>query len=125
MTRLHVALALVVVSGVAAIPASKSSTAAEIIAPNDNRVPAGKLANGVLTVRLEARSAVWRPEGSKGPIITTAAFAAEGQRASIPGPLLRVPAGTEIRATVRNSLLRPMWLYGMGNARGIGDSVAI
>ncbi|MGH7679132.1 MAG: multicopper oxidase domain-containing protein [Gemmatimonadaceae bacterium] len=123
MTRLPVALALLVVSGIGATPSATSN--ADIIAPNDNRRPAGRLANGVLTVRLEARSGIWRPERSQGPIITTAAFAEEGKAPENPGPLLRVPAGTEIRATVRNSLLQPMWLFGMGAKRGIGDSVAI
>ena len=112
-------LALVVVSGIGATPP------ADVVIPNDNRLPAGRLSNGVLTVRLEARPATWRPERSQGPIITTAAFAVEGQRLQIPGPMIRVPVGTEIRATVRNRLLQPMWLYGMGNKRGMGDSVAI
>jgi manganese oxidase len=122
LAPLPLGLALVLVSGLAATPFANF---ADVVVPNDNRVPAGKLTNGVLTVRLEARAAIWRPEGSKGPIVSTSAFAIEGQRLQIPGPLLRVPVGTEIRATVRNSLLQPMWLYGMGNTRGIGDSVAI
>src|SRR5688572_22912208 len=117
------ALAVVLVSGFRATPIVSSS--ADVVAPNDNRRPAGRLSNGVLTVRLEARLATWRPEGSRGPIISTAAFAEEGKALEIPGPLLRVPAGTEIRATVRNSLLHPMWLYGMGARRGVSDSVAI
>jgi FtsP/CotA-like multicopper oxidase with cupredoxin domain len=117
------AFAFVVVSGIGAKPVVSSN--ADIVAPNDNRRPAGRLANGVLTVRLEARVGTWRPEGSRGPIITTAAFAEEGKELAIPGPLLRVPVGTEIRATVRNSLLQPMWLYGVGAKRGIADSVAI
>lgn len=123
ISRLPLVLSLVFLSQIAATPTA--GNIADVVVPNDNRVPAGRLSNGVLTVRLEARLATWRPERSRGPIITTAAFAVEGQRLNIPGPLLRVPAGTEIRATVRNSLLHPMWLYGMGSKRGIGDSVAI
>ena len=115
------ALALILVSGIGATSGSN----ADVVAPNDNRRPAGRLENGVLTVRLEARGGTWRPEGSRGPIIATAAFAEEGKALEIPGPLLRVPAGTEIAASVRNSLMQPMWLYGMGAKRGIGDSVAI
>ena len=121
-THLPLGLALVLMSGLGAAP---FANLADVVVPNDNRVAAGRLSNGVLTVRLQARAAVWRPEGSKGPIISTTAFAVEGERLQIPGPLIRVPAGTEIRATVRNSLLQPMWLYGMGNTRGIRDSVAI
>ena len=62
--------ALVFVSGLGATP---FANVADVVVPNDNRVAAGKLSNGVLTVRLEARNAVWRPEGSKGPIISTTA----------------------------------------------------
>src|SRR5690242_9052347 len=47
----------------------------ERIVPNDNRRPAGKLAHGVLTVALEARSGVWRPEGDSGRSLDVAAFA--------------------------------------------------
>jgi manganese oxidase len=122
LPQVSVGLALALVSG---LGATSFTRRADVVVPNDNRVPAGKLANGVLTVRLQARQATWRPEGSKGPIISTAAFAVEGQRLQIPGPFIRVPAGTEIRATVNNSLLQPLWLYGMGNKRGGADSVAI
>src|SRR5262245_11798862 len=30
---------------------------------NDNRAPAGRLEHGILTLRLEARAGIWRPEG--------------------------------------------------------------
>ena len=73
---------------------------------NDNRTPAGSLRNGVLTVRLEAREADWRPDGDEDPGLTIRAFAEAGKRASVPGPLIRVPEGTEIRASVSNTLSR-------------------
>ena len=60
-----------------------------------NRKPAGTFANGVLTIALEARAGTW------------------------------YPGGTEGRATVRNSLTKPMWLYGMGAKAGLKDSVRI
>ncbi len=34
------------------------------------------------------------------------AFAEEGRGLQIPGPLIRVPAGTEVRATVRSVLAK-------------------
>ena len=99
---------------------------ATMIKPNDNRVAAGKLERGVLTVRLEARLGIWQPDGPAGRSISTAAFAEEGKTLQDPGPLLRVPLGTEIRATLRNYLAKPMWLYGMGPQRGLSsDSVQI
>ena len=89
------------------------------IVPSDNRRRAGKLENGVLTIRLDARTGMWYPEGKKGIGLTVAAFAEEGRAAQNPGPLIRVPVGTEVRAFVRNSLAKPLTLFGLGAERGL------
>lgn len=75
-----------------------------LVVPNDNRAAAGRLSAGVLTVRLDVVRAEWRPESDSGPGVTVEAFAEAGQPPRIPGPLLRVPTGTTIAATVRNTL---------------------
>lgn len=80
--------------------------------PNDNRRSAGNRKDGVLALRLVARVALWQPEGKQGPVATVYAFAEEGGAPRIPGPLIRVPIGTEIRATVRNDLQKELRLYG-------------
>lgn len=80
---------------------------------NDNRQPAGHLHAGVLTLRLVARLGDWHPDGEDAPGATVAAFAEEGGPARIPGPLIRVPAGTEIALTVRNTLERNLTLRGL------------
>ena len=99
---------------------------AATISINDNRWPAGRLENGVLTVRLEARNGIWYPEGSRGVGLPVAAFAEDGGALQNPGPLIRVPAGTEVRITLRNSLDKPMTVFGLGATRGLGgDSVHI
>lgn len=95
------------------------------IEANDNRRPAGTLRNGVLTVSLEARMATWYPEGPNGKAIDIAAFGEPGRAPENPGPLIRVPVGTEVRATVRNALDVPMTLFGFGASRGVTDSVII
>jgi FtsP/CotA-like multicopper oxidase with cupredoxin domain len=74
--------------------------------PNDNRAPAGTLVEGVLTLTLDAITAMWHPNGDSLPGIRVEAFAESGRPPSAPGPLVRVPAGTDIRVTVRNSLER-------------------
>jgi FtsP/CotA-like multicopper oxidase with cupredoxin domain len=58
----------------------------------------------MLDLRLEARQVAWRPENDSGDTVTVLAFAEEGAPAQIPGPLLRVPQGTEVRIAVRNSV---------------------
>jgi FtsP/CotA-like multicopper oxidase with cupredoxin domain len=83
---------------------SPRRAAVEQISVNDNRTPAGTLANGVLTIRLEVREGEWHPTGDSEAGIIVRAFAEEGKPMRIPGPLIRVPEGTTIRAFVRNSL---------------------
>ena len=80
---------------------------------NDNRTRAGTLAGGILTLRLVARPAAWRPDGQSGCALSVHAFAEEGKGSTIPGPLIRVNAGTEVRVTVRNALRGALWVRGL------------
>ncbi|HKY60140.1 MAG TPA: multicopper oxidase domain-containing protein, partial [Gemmatimonadota bacterium] len=96
------------------------------IEPNDNRKPAGRLADGVLALRLVAREGAWHPHGFDRPGIRIGAFAEDGGPLEIPGPMVRVPVGTEVRTTVRNRLDKPLAVYGLGAERGVsGDSVLV
>ena len=83
------------------------------VVPNDNRTPAGTLRAGVLTLRLVAQSALWRPESPDGPDLPVYAFAEEGKPPRIPGPLVRVPVGTEIHVSIRNALPEALRVYGL------------
>jgi manganese oxidase len=74
------------------------------VQPNANRTPAGRLSHDTLELRLVVAMAVWHPEAETGPSIEVAAFGEEGKAPEIPGPLIRVRAGTIISATVRNAL---------------------
>lgn len=104
----------------------RDSSPANSIENNDNTHAAGVFRDNILTVRLDARKGMWLPEGDTGPHITTAAFAEEGKAPQAPGPLIRVPAGAEIHAAIRNSLEKPLWINGMGATRGLnGDSAVI
>jgi FtsP/CotA-like multicopper oxidase with cupredoxin domain len=105
-----------------------SPAAPENIVANDNRTPAGVLRDGVLTLRLEMRQGIWHPDGEANPGVETWALAEEGRPPQIPGPLIRVPEGTEIHATIRNSLANsPLSLRGFYSrpapAGGSPDSI--
>ncbi|HEU4786255.1 MAG TPA: multicopper oxidase domain-containing protein [Gemmatimonadaceae bacterium] len=110
-----------------ALLASSAATprAPETVRPNDNRHTAGVLANRVLTLKLEARTGVWYPEGEAGRALDAAAFAEVGKPLSTPGPLIRVPVGTDIHASIHNTLDKPLTVFGFGATRGMSDSVVI
>lgn len=80
---------------------------------NDNRKPAGRLVNGTLTIHLEAREIMWYPEGKNAPGIPNYGFSEMGKNVTVPGPLIRVPAGTVVRAIVHNALPKMMRMRGL------------
>ena len=116
------ALTLVIASW-AAGPLSAQSL--EPIATNDNRQPAGHLRDGVLTLRLELRRGVWHPEREDGEAIPVYAFAEAGKPLQIPGPLVRVPQGTTIEMSVRNTLAVPTTLHGLHQRPGDDRDVVV
>jgi len=91
------------------------------IAANDNRVPAGRIESGVLTVHLELRKGVWHPEAPEGRGIEVYSFAEEGRELQTPGPLIRVPQGTEIHASVHSLLPDTVFVHGLHQRPGKPD----
>ena len=97
------------------------STAAMVNEPlpridaNDNRTPAGRESRGgVLHLTLEARLGRWYPQADNGPSESMEAFAEEGHRPLVPGPLVRVRSGARIEITVRNKLAgKTLVVYGL------------
>ena len=93
-----------------------SNTLAEIVL-NDNREPSGTLAGGTLELDLEIRRGDWHLLGEDRPAGQVLAFAEAGKSPSIPGPLIRVPLGTEIQATVTNFLDTTVVIHGLDSRR--------
>ena len=96
----------------------------ELVVANDNRIPAGALANGTLTIRLEARLGQWHPDGNSSPGVTVKAFSANGGPLHVPGPLIRVRQGTTVRASVRNVTSEPLAVHGLYSRPGSDSDVA-
>jgi FtsP/CotA-like multicopper oxidase with cupredoxin domain len=90
----------------------------ERIVANDNRAPAGIVQHDTLTLRLVAREGRWFPQADSGPSTVVQAFAEEGRPLQIPGPLVRVRAGTFIRMSVRNTLGSTLVLFGLHQRPG-------
>jgi hypothetical protein len=87
------------------------------IVANQNHTPAGSLRGGVLSLRLEIAKGEWHPEGEDGMALAVYAFGESGRALQNPGPLIRVPQGTEIRASLHNSLPVPITIHGLGEPR--------
>ena len=95
------------------------------IATNSNQTPAGHLEHGVLRIQLETSVGNWYPEDDDGPAFQMAAFREAGGALSTPGPLIRVPAGTEIHASVHNGLDQPLTLHGFHARPGDAKDVVV
>ena len=91
----------------------------EQIVVNDNRRAAGSASGRTVTIHLDIRRGVWHPARDDGPGVSVNAFAEEGKPLTVPGPLIRVPAGTIVRAFVHNTLFNSVVVYGL-SARGAG-----
>ncbi len=100
-----------------------SAQALESIVANDNRVPAGELRDGVLSLQLELRRGIWHPEGEDGEAIPVYAFGEVGKPLQIPGPLVRVPQGTVIEISVHNTLGVEAVLFGLHQRPGDAEDV--
>ena len=111
---------LVLFLATSASPAENSSL--PLVMANDNRTPAGELKNGILNLRLELRPGRWYPEDEGGGYRDVYAFAEEGHAPQSSGPLIRAPQGTQIHATIHNTLPLPAKIYGLhrhpGDAKG-------
>ena len=107
---------------VAAADSGTGETALSVVQANSNTARAGVMRDGVLTVSLEAKPALWYLDGRQHPAMTIEAFSEPGKAPLMPGPLVRVPAGTTLRVTVRNSLSTPLTFF-LPTLRGTGDRV--
>ena len=91
------------------------------IQTNSNRTAGGILVDGVLTIDLEIREGEWFPEDEHGPSIKVFALAEKGKPAQIPGPMIRIPQGTEIHVIVHNLITKDVSIHGMHTRPGKND----
>jgi len=89
---------------------------------NDNRTPAGTLANGVMELKLDITKGPIHIEDETGPALLVSVFAETGKAPQNPGPLIRVPEGTEIHATIHNTLKHDAAVFGLHTRPGDPES---
>ena len=94
------------------------------IVPNPNTHVAGTARGAVTTIELDAVHARWHTDGGTQPITDVDAFAERGKAPTMPGPLVRVPVGTLIRFSVRNTFDRPITFFAPTSASTF-DSVDV
>ncbi len=108
-----IALPLLVAIASCSQPAQSDPGDLPVAMPNDQRTPAGEVVEGEFRVELEAVRAAWYPRGPDGPRIETPAFREVGGPPQVPAPLIRAPAGTPVRVSVRNTLDRQVIVRGL------------
>jgi FtsP/CotA-like multicopper oxidase with cupredoxin domain len=117
------AFAIGAVTHATPVVSGAASPSVDTIAINDNRTSVGALEGSTLTVRLETREGKWHPDGDTDPAVNVLAFALEGGPLQIPGPLIRVVEGTEVRAFVRNRLEKePLLIHGLYTRPGASNA---
>ncbi len=102
---------------------AQAQTAYERVRPNDMRARAGVTMAGTVAIRMEARPAQWHPQGDDMPGVLIPVFAEIGRPAQVPGPLIRVPGGTNVIVTVRNVIPNQMLtIHGLHTRPAIGSA---
>ena len=91
------------------------------IAANANQHAAGMFSEGELTVELEIREGAFFPEDESGPSLQVFAFAEHGKQLQIPGPMIRIPQGTNIHVILHNLIARDVLVHGMHTRPGKND----
>jgi FtsP/CotA-like multicopper oxidase with cupredoxin domain len=105
-------------------PAEAAS--ANSVSPNENRVAAGAMHGDTLVVSLEVRTGDWHPYGPTGPVVRLLAFGEAGKGLQTPGPMIRVKAGTRVRARVRNTEKDTLVVHGLANRHAaIPDTLVV
>jgi FtsP/CotA-like multicopper oxidase with cupredoxin domain len=118
-----ISVLLVLAAGALRLFAQSSGVPSRVVA-NDNRTPAGTLVNGVLELKLSIQNGLWFPEDERGTGLLMEMFGEEGKAPSNPGPLVRVPEGTEIHVSIHNLTKHAAIVHGF-RTRPSADTVPL
>lgn len=94
---------------------------------HDNLHPAGRFTGREVTIDLEIRRGVWRPNGDSRAGTSVLAFAERGKDPTTPGPLLRVRQGTRLTVSIANPTADTIAVHGLAErgALAILDSLLV
>ncbi|MGI9102302.1 MAG: multicopper oxidase domain-containing protein [Terriglobales bacterium] len=88
------------------------------VVTHDNVKSAGVLKDGVLTVHLELREGAWHPDADDAPAIPALTITEEGAAPSMPGPMIRVPEGTRVHVSFKNTQFFDVFVFGLHQRPG-------
>lgn len=132
--RLSLLAGLILVVPLAGGPGSEATSSTVLFANpspevppilwNDNEERAGNVEEGALRLHLEVRRGAWHILGEGNGSANVLAFAEVGKEARIPGPMIRVPEGTEVIVRVSNPLDAPLEIQGL-SARQVPELATV
>ena len=102
------------------LPLPRAAANAIRASVHSNHVAAGTRVGGTLTIALDVVESAWKPEGEDDPEVPVLAFAEHGKAPTVPGPLIRVPQGTEIHITLANRVDSTIIIRGL--RPGVSDA---
>ena len=112
------ALGLLLLAACAGSPSgTQDRPSAPEIQANDNRAPAGRLADGVLSLGIEVGEGDWWPERDLPPN-RLLAFGETGGPLTTPGPLIRVREGTRVEIAWHNPTGAAIYIHGFEGRAG-------
>jgi manganese oxidase len=97
----------------------------EVAAFEDFRNSAGTLVDGVLHVSMAATAAAWHPWGPDRQGLRGHVFAMGEGTPQVPGPMIRVRAGTPVRVTLRNTFPDTLLVRGLADRGQSGPPAAL
>ncbi len=122
--RLLLAAPFAIAFALSASAPTDAPVAPPTLVANANTASAGTLASGVLSIELDATTGAWSAASGMARGASVAAFAERGKGPLLPGPLIRVPVGTVVRASIHNMLPRTITFF-LPTSQSTEDSVVV
>jgi manganese oxidase len=98
---------------------SISAQSPTAIKTHENHVPSETIKDGAFTLHLVVGEGTWYPEAEgQAPFFRVLAFGKEGGPLMNPGPLIRVPEGTDLHISVRNQFTQKVYVHGLHDRPG-------
>jgi hypothetical protein len=93
------------------------------IASSDGMASGGSRSGHTLQIALVARWGMWYPDGPGTMGLPIEAFGEAGRSLQIPGPLVHVPLGTRVVASIHNELAHDLTIRGLASGSAASQAI--